>query len=101
MRDGYLYLQRRYAEIFSGDEVSELSDERRAELKAQAIFGTPDDVVAELDRTARHWATTFTSASVSEPFGGTTGDGRTSVRTPGRSGAAEDQLGLTRRVGDC
>ncbi|MCO8265890.1 LLM class flavin-dependent oxidoreductase (plasmid) [Haloferax prahovense] len=50
MRDGYLYLQRRYAEIFSGDEVPELSDERRAELKAQAIFGTPDDVVAELDR---------------------------------------------------
>ncbi|CQR52812.1 MULTISPECIES: LLM class flavin-dependent oxidoreductase [Haloferax] len=50
MRDGYLYLQRRYAEIFSGDEVAELSDERRAELKAQAIFGTPDDVVAELDR---------------------------------------------------
>ncbi|RDZ50677.1 LLM class flavin-dependent oxidoreductase [Haloferax sp. Atlit-6N] len=50
MRDGYLYLQRRYAEIFSGDEVPELSDERRAELKAQAVFGTPDDVVAELDR---------------------------------------------------
>ncbi|ADE01783.1 LLM class flavin-dependent oxidoreductase [Haloferax volcanii] len=50
MRDGYLYLQRRYAEMFSGDEVHELSDERRAELKAQAVFGTPDDVVAELDR---------------------------------------------------
>ncbi|ELZ69301.1 Luciferase-like monooxygenase [Haloferax prahovense DSM 18310] len=50
MRDGYLYLQRRYAEIFSGDEVHELSDERRAELKAQAVFGTPDDVVAELAR---------------------------------------------------
>ncbi|RDZ42390.1 LLM class flavin-dependent oxidoreductase [Haloferax sp. Atlit-10N] len=50
MRDGYLYLQLRYAEIFSGDEVHELSDERRAELKAQAVFGTPDDVVAELAR---------------------------------------------------
>ncbi|ELZ98155.1 luciferase monooxygenase [Haloferax mucosum ATCC BAA-1512] len=50
MKDGYLYLQRRYAEIFSGEKVSELSAERRDELKEQAIFGTPDDVVAELDR---------------------------------------------------
>ncbi|POG56158.1 LLM class flavin-dependent oxidoreductase [Haloferax marisrubri] len=50
MRDGYFYLQRRYAELFSGDEVSELSEERRTELKEQAVFGTPDDVVAELDR---------------------------------------------------
>ena len=49
MREGYLYIQRRYAEIFSGESVDELSAERRAELKEQAIFGTPEQVVAELE----------------------------------------------------
>lgn len=49
MRDGYLYIQRRYAEIFSGEPVDELDADRVAELKAQAIFGTPDQVVAELN----------------------------------------------------
>ena len=50
MRDGYLYIQRRYAEIFSGESVDELEAERKAELKEQAIFGTPDQVVDELER---------------------------------------------------
>jgi alkanesulfonate monooxygenase SsuD/methylene tetrahydromethanopterin reductase-like flavin-dependent oxidoreductase (luciferase family) len=49
MRDGYLYIQRRYAEIFSGETVDELPDERVRELKEQAIYGTPDDVVARLE----------------------------------------------------
>jgi alkanesulfonate monooxygenase SsuD/methylene tetrahydromethanopterin reductase-like flavin-dependent oxidoreductase (luciferase family) len=49
MRDGYLWLQRRYQEIFSGEEVEELSDEKRAELKDQAIFGTPEQVIDELE----------------------------------------------------
>ncbi len=49
MRDGYLYIQRRYAEIFSGEPVEALSDERRQELKEQAIFGTPDQVTEELE----------------------------------------------------
>ncbi|MFC4437238.1 MULTISPECIES: LLM class flavin-dependent oxidoreductase [Natrialbaceae] len=49
MRDGYFYLQRRYAEIFSGESVDELEDERKRELKEQAIFGTPDQVVDELE----------------------------------------------------
>jgi alkanesulfonate monooxygenase SsuD/methylene tetrahydromethanopterin reductase-like flavin-dependent oxidoreductase (luciferase family) len=48
MREGYLYIQRRYAEIFSGESVEELSAERRQELKDQAIFGTPDQVVERL-----------------------------------------------------
>jgi alkanesulfonate monooxygenase SsuD/methylene tetrahydromethanopterin reductase-like flavin-dependent oxidoreductase (luciferase family) len=48
MRDGYLYIQRRYQEIFSGEPVETLSEERVAELKQQAIFGSPDDVVADL-----------------------------------------------------
>ena len=48
MRDGYLYIQRRYAEIFSGECVDELPAERRAELKDQAIFGTPEQVLEEL-----------------------------------------------------
>lgn len=49
MKDGYFYLQRRYAEIFSGETVEKLSDERKGELKEQAIFGTPEQVRAELE----------------------------------------------------
>ncbi|WP_049927882.1 LLM class flavin-dependent oxidoreductase [Halopiger goleimassiliensis] len=49
MRDGYFYVQRRYEEIFSGESVAELDDERKRELKEQAIFGTPDQVVDELE----------------------------------------------------
>ncbi|SDN17765.1 Flavin-dependent oxidoreductase, luciferase family (includes alkanesulfonate monooxygenase SsuD and methylene tetrahydromethanopterin reductase) [Halogranum gelatinilyticum] len=49
MKDGYLYLQRRYAEIFSGESVPELDDERKRELKDQAIFGTPEQVREELE----------------------------------------------------
>lgn len=50
MKDGYFYIHRRYAEIFSGESVDELSAERRAELKEQAIYGMPDDVIADLER---------------------------------------------------
>ncbi|WP_121740932.1 LLM class flavin-dependent oxidoreductase [Natronorubrum halophilum] len=50
MRDGYFYIQRRYQEIFSGESVDELEAERKAELKEQAIFGTPEQVVDELER---------------------------------------------------
>jgi len=49
MCEGYLYIQRRYQEIFSGETVPELSAEKREELKDQAIFGTPEQVCAELD----------------------------------------------------
>ncbi|WP_115865002.1 LLM class flavin-dependent oxidoreductase [Halorussus litoreus] len=49
MKEGYLYIQRRYAEIFSGEPVEELSDERVAELKDQAIFGTPEQVIEGLE----------------------------------------------------
>jgi len=49
MRDGYFYIQRRYAEIFSGEPVDALDADRRAELKQQAIFGTPEQVIEELD----------------------------------------------------
>ncbi|WP_306057529.1 LLM class flavin-dependent oxidoreductase [Natronococcus wangiae] len=49
MRDGYFYLQRRYAEIFSGESVDELGEERKRELKEQAIFGAPEQVVDELE----------------------------------------------------
>lgn len=48
MRDGYLYIQRRYAEIFSGEAVEELPGDRRQELEEQAIYGTPEQVTAEL-----------------------------------------------------
>jgi alkanesulfonate monooxygenase SsuD/methylene tetrahydromethanopterin reductase-like flavin-dependent oxidoreductase (luciferase family) len=49
MREGYFYIQRRYAEIFSGEQVDELDEERKRELKEQAIFGTPEQVVDELE----------------------------------------------------
>ncbi|ELZ14289.1 luciferase-like protein [Halovivax asiaticus JCM 14624] len=49
MRDGYLFIQRRYAEIFSGDPVDSLDEERIQELKEQAIFGTPEQVTEELE----------------------------------------------------
>jgi len=49
MRDGYFYIQRRYEEIFSGESVDELDGERKAELRDQAIFGTPEQVVDELE----------------------------------------------------
>jgi alkanesulfonate monooxygenase SsuD/methylene tetrahydromethanopterin reductase-like flavin-dependent oxidoreductase (luciferase family) len=48
MRDGYFYIQRRYEEIFSGESVDELDDERKRELKEQAIFGTPEQVTERL-----------------------------------------------------
>ncbi|WP_436927735.1 LLM class flavin-dependent oxidoreductase [Halosimplex amylolyticum] len=48
MREGYFYLQRRYAEWYEGEPVDELSEDRRAELKRGAVFGTPNEVVAEL-----------------------------------------------------
>jgi len=49
MKDGYLYIQRRYAEIFSGESVPELDAERKTELKDQAIFGTPEQVTDRLE----------------------------------------------------
>ena len=49
MREGYFYIQRRYAEIFSGEPVDELDPERKQELKEQAIFGTPAEVAEELE----------------------------------------------------
>jgi len=49
MQDGYFYIQRRYAEIFGGEPVDELDEERKRELKEQAIFGTPEQVVEELE----------------------------------------------------
>ncbi|WP_049997117.1 LLM class flavin-dependent oxidoreductase [Halococcus sediminicola] len=50
MKPGYFYLQRRYAEIFSGESVDELDEERKRELKEQAVFGTPEQVAEELER---------------------------------------------------
>jgi alkanesulfonate monooxygenase SsuD/methylene tetrahydromethanopterin reductase-like flavin-dependent oxidoreductase (luciferase family) len=49
MEDGYLYIQRRYQEIFSGDSVPELDADRRDELKEQAIFGTPEQVAEDIE----------------------------------------------------
>jgi alkanesulfonate monooxygenase SsuD/methylene tetrahydromethanopterin reductase-like flavin-dependent oxidoreductase (luciferase family) len=48
MKEGYLYIQRRYEEIFSGESVDELDAETKQELKERAIFGTPEQVTEEL-----------------------------------------------------
>ena len=52
MREGYLYVQRVYDEVFTGEPVDELPAERREAVKDQAIFGTPEQVSAELRRYA-------------------------------------------------
>lgn len=49
MRDGYLYIQRRYAEWFEGESIDELPEERKRELKEQAIFGTPEQVIEGIE----------------------------------------------------
>lgn len=49
MREGYFYIQRRYREIFSGEPIDELPADRKQELKDQAIFGAPDQVVEDLE----------------------------------------------------
>lgn len=49
MSEGYFYLQRRYAEVFSGEPVEALAKERKRELKERAIFGTPEEVVEDLE----------------------------------------------------
>lgn len=48
MRDGYFYQQRKYADWMDDESVDTLSDERKAELKEDAIFGTPQQVREEL-----------------------------------------------------
>ena len=49
IRDGYLYIQRKYAEWSSGEPIDALPAERRAELEEQAIVGTPEEVLERLD----------------------------------------------------
>jgi len=50
IEDGYRYLTRRYAEWYGGDPVAELSAERVAELREEAVLGPPAEIAAELDR---------------------------------------------------
>ena len=49
MKEGYLYIQRFYAELTGDEPIDELPAERVAELKEQAIFGTPEQVIEELE----------------------------------------------------
>ncbi|SEW17630.1 LLM class flavin-dependent oxidoreductase [Natrinema salifodinae] len=49
MRDGYFYQQRKYAEWMGDDDIEALPDERKRELKEDAIVGSPDQVRAELE----------------------------------------------------
>jgi alkanesulfonate monooxygenase SsuD/methylene tetrahydromethanopterin reductase-like flavin-dependent oxidoreductase (luciferase family) len=49
MEPGYFYIQRRYAEIFSGEPVDSLDADRKEELREQAVFGTPEQVILELE----------------------------------------------------
>jgi alkanesulfonate monooxygenase SsuD/methylene tetrahydromethanopterin reductase-like flavin-dependent oxidoreductase (luciferase family) len=47
VREGFLHMQRKYAEWYAGEPV-ELSDEQITSLKEQAIFGTPEQICSEL-----------------------------------------------------
>ncbi|WP_338728869.1 LLM class flavin-dependent oxidoreductase [Haladaptatus sp. DJG-WS-42] len=49
MKDGYCYLQRKYAEWGSGETLDELPGDRVEELREQAIFGTPEQVIDQLE----------------------------------------------------
>jgi alkanesulfonate monooxygenase SsuD/methylene tetrahydromethanopterin reductase-like flavin-dependent oxidoreductase (luciferase family) len=49
MREGYRYMQRRYAEWFGGESIDELDEERVAELRRQAILGPPAKVAGRLE----------------------------------------------------
>lgn len=49
MKEGYLYIQRFYANLTSDERVENLPDERVEELREQAIFGTPEQVIEELE----------------------------------------------------
>jgi alkanesulfonate monooxygenase SsuD/methylene tetrahydromethanopterin reductase-like flavin-dependent oxidoreductase (luciferase family) len=49
MKPGYFHLQRRYAEMFSGKTIEELDADRKRELRDQAIYGTPEEVIEQLE----------------------------------------------------
>ncbi|WP_394742345.1 LLM class flavin-dependent oxidoreductase [Natronococcus roseus] len=50
MRDGYFYQQRKYAEWMGEEDVSDgLSEEKKAQLREDAIVGTPEQVREELE----------------------------------------------------
>jgi alkanesulfonate monooxygenase SsuD/methylene tetrahydromethanopterin reductase-like flavin-dependent oxidoreductase (luciferase family) len=50
MKEGYFYMSRKYAEWAEGEPVDELPAEQREAMKKRAIFGTPEDVVENLER---------------------------------------------------
>ena len=49
MKDGYLYMQRRYAEWYGGESIDALPVERVEELREQAILGTPADLIEGIE----------------------------------------------------
>lgn len=48
MRDGRLYLARTYASWYEGEPVTELSTERKRELRESAVVGTPQQIIEQL-----------------------------------------------------
>ena len=49
MKGGLLYSQRRYAEWAGGEAVEELPAERREEIREKAVFGSPEQVIEQLE----------------------------------------------------
>ena len=50
MKEGYCYTRRRNLEFHTGEAIPELSETQRQELKAQAVFGSPEEVTEQLAR---------------------------------------------------
>lgn len=49
IEDGYLHMQRKYAEWATGQTIDQLSQEQIADVKADVLLGPPADIVAELE----------------------------------------------------
>jgi alkanesulfonate monooxygenase SsuD/methylene tetrahydromethanopterin reductase-like flavin-dependent oxidoreductase (luciferase family) len=53
MKDGYFYTIRTYEEFFRGESIQRLSPEFRAKEKDRAVFGSPEEVIEQLEQYER------------------------------------------------
>jgi len=50
IKDGYLHMQRKYAEWATGEKVDSLADEQIADVKDDVLLGSPTEILAELKK---------------------------------------------------
>jgi alkanesulfonate monooxygenase SsuD/methylene tetrahydromethanopterin reductase-like flavin-dependent oxidoreductase (luciferase family) len=50
IKDGYLHMQRKYAEWQTGEKIDRLRDEQIADVKDDVLLGPPAEIVEELER---------------------------------------------------